>query len=291
LAERPLLRELGLSSYEQDAYLQILRRGKTNATDLVRAGPVPLGRIYGVLKELATKGLIDVDRMEVPQVYSPNPPEAALRRLLSMKKEALDSRIRGDEEALRDFLSNTTYAYDADPKPKWDVYSGDAVVYEKMIPDLIAECESEIIIVGSNLGQTLTTDFLRESVGALDRGVTFYGLLPEDSKRTFESFTEGFESAFGIEKFMNAIGRYSGKTMLMRTASLKGVTPFGIFDRAKVGFSITSPSGGRYLVTLVTDGRDVVDEFYTLFRSIWDTHAEEFNLVNILGSLQETSRG
>lgn len=291
MAERPLLKELGLSSYEQDAYLQILRRGKTNATDLVRSGSVPLGRIYGVLKELTTKGLIDVDRMEVPQIYSSNPPEAALRRLLGMKKEALDSKIRADEQALRTFLSNATQAENLSPKPKWDVYSGDAVVYEKMIPELIAECEKEMIIVGSNLGQTLTPDFLREFVSALDRGVAFYGLLPEDSERRFESFTEGFENAFGIEKFMTAIGKYSGKTLLMRTASLKGVTPFGIFDRAKVGFSITSPSGGRYLVTLVTDGRDVVDEFYALFRSIWDTHAEEFNLVNILGSLQETSRG
>ena len=122
------MKELGLSSYEQDAYLQILRRGKTNATDLVRSGSVPLGRIYGVLKELTTKGLIDVDRMEVPQIYSSNPPEAALRRLLGMKKEALDSKIRADEQALKTFLSNATQADEPSPKPKWDVYSGDAVV-------------------------------------------------------------------------------------------------------------------------------------------------------------------
>ncbi len=290
MAERLLLRELGLSSYEQDAYIQILRKGRTNAIDLASAGSVPLGRIYGVLKELSTKGLIDVDKMEVPQIYSPKPAEEALSHLLKIKKEALDSKIRADEQALTHFLSTTIQSENSDSKPKWDVYSGDAVVYEKMIPDLIAECKKEMIIVGSNLGQTLTPDFLREFVGALDRGVSFYGLLPDDSERMFETFGEGFESAFGTDKFIKAIGKYSGKTLLMKMSSLKGVTPFGIFDRSKVGFSITSPAGGRYLVTLVTDGRDVVEEFYALFRSIWD-NAEEFNLVNILGNLQQTSRG
>ncbi len=284
-----VLKKLGLSSEERAAYL-ILHgnywKGKDRMlpTEVVMTTQIHPSKVYSVMKKLESLDLIDIDRMKNPLEYSVRP--WSLWRLF-------DSRIEKDQhlhEEMEAVISQVAGARNT-PKPKWDVYSGDAVVYEKMIPELIAECEKEMIIVGSNLGQTLTPDFLREFVGALDRGVAFYGLLPEDSERRFESFSEGFENAFGIEKFMTAVGKYSGKTLLMRTASLKGVTPFGIFDRAKVGFSITSSSGGRYLVTLVTDGRDVVDEFYALFRSIWDTHAEEFNLVNILGSLQETSRG
>lgn len=66
--------------------------------------------------------------------------------------------------------------------------------------------------------------------------------------------------------------------MMMGTASFRGVTPFGIFDKAKVGFSITSASGGRNLLTLVADGSDVVDEFYLLYRQIWGA-AKDFNIL------------
>ena len=66
---------------------------------------------------------------------------------------------------------------------KWDAYSGDATVYQRMFPDIIAECESQMIIVSSNLGLTLTPDFLRELVGALDRGVNLYCIFPEDTAR------------------------------------------------------------------------------------------------------------
>ena len=66
--------------------------------------------------------------------------------------------------------------------------------------------------------------------------------------------------------------------MMMRTASFRGVTPFGIFDKAKEGFSITSASGGRNLLTLVADGSDAVDEFYLLYRQIWG-NAKDFNIL------------
>lgn len=158
---------------------------------------------------------------------------------------------------------------------KWDVYSGDATVYQLMMPELMGECKSQMTVVGNNLSQTLSTDFLRELVGALDRGVKFYGIFPEGSARTLVGFNRSFRREFGIKEFINAIRRFHGKTMFMRAAPLKGVTPFGIFDQKRVGFSITSPSGGMRLLNLVSDERDVIDEFNALFRHIWD-NARDF---------------
>ena len=112
-----------------------------------------------------------------------------------------------------------------------------------MIPDLIAESENQVIIVGSNLERTLSTNFLTELAKALDRGVTFFVIVPENTTRTMVGFNRSMRREFGIKAFVDAIKRYHNKTMFIRVASLKGVIPFGIFDQKRVGFSITSSSG------------------------------------------------
>ncbi|MEM3175828.1 MAG: hypothetical protein QXR10_06615, partial [Candidatus Nitrosocaldus sp.] len=43
----------------------------------------------------------------------------------------------------------------------------------------------------------------------------------------------------------------------------------GIFDAERVGFSVQSPNNSKYIVTLVTDKKDVVDEFYDVFEDLW----------------------
>jgi len=49
------------------------------------------------------------------------------------------------------------------------------------------------------------------------------------------------------------------------------VTPFGIFDRKRVGFAIPSPLTGEYIVMIDTNKHSVVDEFYIIFENIWKT--------------------
>jgi len=76
------LTELGLSSYEEQAYRTLLVTGATTAADLSDASGVPRGRIYDVLAALETRRLVQSQSTE-PARYAPVDPETAVSTLLA----------------------------------------------------------------------------------------------------------------------------------------------------------------------------------------------------------------
>lgn len=93
-----LLIDAGLSRYEATAYIALIKKGSSDATELSKNSEIPLGRIYDILSNLKAKGFVEVQQSR-PKIYSPEIPEVALRKLYLKKKE-------GFESELEDFKSN-----------------------------------------------------------------------------------------------------------------------------------------------------------------------------------------
>ena len=60
MEEERLLKELGLSNYEIEAYLEVVELGIAEASVICKETKIPFGRVYQVLNSLVAKGLIEV---------------------------------------------------------------------------------------------------------------------------------------------------------------------------------------------------------------------------------------
>ena len=101
-ANAQTLIELGLTKYEANAYLALLRRDASAPADVARLAKVPRQRIYDVLATLVEKGLA-VHRPGPPAKYTAVAPEPAIERLLARRREELarlEESGRGAIEAL-----------------------------------------------------------------------------------------------------------------------------------------------------------------------------------------------
>ncbi len=83
--EPSLLKLLGLSDYEAQVYLALLKAGRVRVRDLVPLVSVPRSQIYGTLKSLGRKGLCKENPGQF-FYYSPIPPQTALRALWQEKQ-------------------------------------------------------------------------------------------------------------------------------------------------------------------------------------------------------------
>ena len=88
-AARRALRELGLTEYETETYLGLLRSGALTASEVSEQSNVPYSKIYEVLNALEKKGWIEVEHGR-PSKYFPKSPVEAL----SMAKLQLEEKLR-----------------------------------------------------------------------------------------------------------------------------------------------------------------------------------------------------
>jgi sugar-specific transcriptional regulator TrmB len=82
------LSRLGLTSYEAKAYLALIRRDSYTAAQVARQAGLPRQRIYDVLGSLVEKGLATARPGSVVK-YAATPPELAIERLVSARRQAL----------------------------------------------------------------------------------------------------------------------------------------------------------------------------------------------------------
>lgn len=84
------LTELGLSSYEEQAYRTLLATGPAPARTVADRSGVPAGRIYDVLDGLASRGLVQSQTGD-PRLYEPCGPAAAAETLLADRLADLEA--------------------------------------------------------------------------------------------------------------------------------------------------------------------------------------------------------
>jgi sugar-specific transcriptional regulator TrmB len=76
---------LGLTSYEAKAYVALLRRDSSTASEVARVAGLPRQRIYDVLGSLVERGLASARPGDVVK-YGANAPELALERLIQHQR-------------------------------------------------------------------------------------------------------------------------------------------------------------------------------------------------------------
>ncbi|WP_159076943.1 TrmB family transcriptional regulator [Halococcoides cellulosivorans] len=177
------LRDLGLSSYEDRAYRSLLGLGPVSAMDLAAASEVPEGRIYDVLDDLETRGLVRSHSHSRPKKFLAVEPEVAIDRLVDTQTRELRAEI-DRFEVLADRLI--------------DDLSAEATVEERFLTTAIGTADAtelllERIAVANEqvamVADVLTTEFdvaergpdvLDHLADAIERGVSVSMLVPHD---------------------------------------------------------------------------------------------------------------
>lgn len=74
------LRNLGLTEYEAKVFVALIRHGSGTATDLHLFSGIPRPAVYGVLKKLAERGIIEVQHTK-PMQYKCMSPQEAIEKI------------------------------------------------------------------------------------------------------------------------------------------------------------------------------------------------------------------
>lgn len=101
------LSDLGLSSYEEQAYRALLATGPETARTVADRSGVPAGRIYDVLNGLEARGIVD-SRPGEPRLYAPVDPDEAVDRLVDERLAELDAQAERYRDLAADVRSSLT---------------------------------------------------------------------------------------------------------------------------------------------------------------------------------------
>ena len=85
------LNETDLNTYEKRAIIELATIDKTTATQLIKKGGIPQGRIYTTLQELQRKGIVVIHPTK-PKQYSIPDVKEALKQYHAQKKYALEEQ-------------------------------------------------------------------------------------------------------------------------------------------------------------------------------------------------------
>lgn len=172
-----LLKELGLKEYPAKTLAYLIDLGESKAPELSSASGVPKARIYGVLNELADRGLVEV-KPGRPAKYRPKPPSEIINRIIRNKKTQMKKEIEKIEGLRSDFepafqpLYESTSKIEREPLLK-TVSVGDPSEEETRL--MYREAEEEINIVSRAM--EWLPKVKKSLEGALKRGIRVKVLL------------------------------------------------------------------------------------------------------------------
>ncbi len=129
---------LGLTEYEARAYAALVRTGESKAAAIHRESGVPRPALYGILRRLESRGLVDRTAGE-PVRFRATPPVEALRRTRDGVDRAAGAALRALSE-----LQRTRR-----PPPSRSLWfaEGHGVLVERLPPRL-AHARKEILVFG-----------------------------------------------------------------------------------------------------------------------------------------------
>lgn len=130
------LKKLGLSTYESTVYLSMTYMISGTATEISSNSNVPRTKIYDVLKSLAVKGFIEIERGK-PLKYNIIPPSDVFRH---HKQKIMDE--------LEETELELNYAYESQlskvPAPIWLIHGPDRIIKKEL--EIISRAKKTISI-------------------------------------------------------------------------------------------------------------------------------------------------
>lgn len=119
-----LLKGVGLTMYEAEAYVTLTSLISSTATEIAEKSGIPRSKIYDVLKRLAEKNYIEIEDGR-PHTYHVKSPVEVLTR----EKEKIDLRIDDGISSLTNIYENGMSQVQA---PIWRIYGVDKIINQEL---------------------------------------------------------------------------------------------------------------------------------------------------------------
>ncbi|MEF8772534.1 TrmB family transcriptional regulator [Halodesulfurarchaeum sp.] len=177
------LSELGLTTYEDQAYRTLLGLGATTAKTVATESGVPEGRIYDVLSTLETRGMIRSQEASRPKRYLAVEPEVAVERLAEGKIRELEGQI-DRYESIASQASEELGSETAVEERFWTTAIGTVDSLELLF-ERIDAADSDVVMVADAVPSPLDLDevgpdLLDRLARAIERGVDVSLLVSEN---------------------------------------------------------------------------------------------------------------
>ena len=262
------LKKLGLTTYESQAYIALLKLGDSEADEIAQNAKIPMGRIYNVLSSLEEAHLVRAQDTR-PRRYACVDAGAALTRLCSTKQEELKQASQ-EIEALVNDLKNELSGVVARKTEKgfWTVAIGDES--HDLIREIISGSRKELLFF---MASKMTSERIRNE------------LLKEDHVGTLEALYDSVKRGIEVKVILNnsvdfnkledspivkRLMEHIGKEFNCRLATVP-TTPFDIIDGENVLLKMLNPLNPEELFAVVNiRDEKLAEELRNKFFTIWD---------------------
>jgi sugar-specific transcriptional regulator TrmB len=263
------LKKLGLTGYESQAYLSLLKLGTAEADEIALNAKIPMGRIYNVLSGLEENRLVRTQETR-PKRYVCVEPELTLSRLSIIKQEEL-KQASANIDALASDLRNELSGIVATKPEKsfWTVAIGDEST--ELMRETIASSRKEILFF---MASRMRSERIRKGL-LKDDHIEILGALYETMKKGVEVkaiLNDGVDfSKLEGSPIVNKLLKHLEKEFQCRLATVP-TTPFDIIDGENVLLQMQNPLNPDELFAVVNirDAK-LAGELRTKFFTIWDT--------------------
>jgi sugar-specific transcriptional regulator TrmB len=148
-----ILRELGLTEYETRAYLSLLEKGATTASQISEHANVPYSKIYEVLNSLERKGWVETKRGRPSRYYPKSPSEA-----LNAVRLRLEDSLKSWEQTVVSELQPLYEKREIREKPDIWILRGEFSVLAKL-REMLSKAKVELMIAAPTLTKALVEAF------------------------------------------------------------------------------------------------------------------------------------
>lgn len=271
------MKKLGLTSYESQAYLALLRLGDAEADEIALNAKIPMGRIYNVLSSLEEAHLVRAQETR-PRRYACVDPAVALKRLTIAKKTELEEASK-ELQIIADNLENELAGVVSRKTDRsfWTVAMGNES--HELIREIMSGSRKELLFFISTkmASERLRNDLLRED------NIKILSTLYDTIRRGIEVkviLNKGvdFKKLEDLD-IVKKMTKHLGKEFGLRLATIPA-TPFDIIDGENVLLTMLNPLNPDELFAVVNIrdiklAKDLREKFFT----IWDK-AEDYFVVD-----------
>lgn len=146
---KKILRELGLTEYETRAYLSLLEKGATTASQVSEHANVPYSKIYETLNSLEKKGWIETKRGRPSRYYPKSPSEA-----LNAVRLQLEDSLKSWEQTVVSELQPLYEKREIREKPDIWILRGEFNTLAKL-REMLSKAKVELMIAAPKLPKAL----------------------------------------------------------------------------------------------------------------------------------------
>jgi len=259
------LRSFGLTKYEADVYLTLLRLGSADANLISSTSGVPLGRMYSILNDLLEKRIIHSQETR-PRKFAAVDPSTSIKYLIDAQRFKLKQQSLALDDMASE-LEKELLGIKRAPQNKhfWTAAMGTDAVLDIIIEQLNMINKEMSLTVGypefSNyiLSKKPESDLTKAMLRALERGVIFRMLIDRDLNNAERSMDENVKSIF----------RYLGKNLECRITTFSS-TLFDVIDDDMVNIKINSPIRKEELFAIVhVRDKKLAVEMKEYFDKVW----------------------